>query len=176
MSLDEIVAKNLDSLIEKRGETIANMARDLGVSRAQVYDMLKVRPGRPQREFKWSEIVRLASLLDVLVFDLVLPPEDVVLDAGQWVTRFQSADLWDMPDDETEHLHVGALTRAEVGLALFGLPGDYLSQESVKRMRRERELSKEQRSQAVAEELDTLMRGLEEIQERAKSLVEKLGE
>jgi len=176
LGLDEIVALNLAALIEEKRIPIAAVARHLGVSRAQVYDLLGRRSGRPQREFRWSEIVKLAGFLDVLVFDLVLPPEDVVLDGGMWLIRLTAADLWERPPDEVGELHVGALSRDEVALGLFGLGSGLLSRDKLDEVRRRVEETKRDRARAVEEEMESLGQAMKDLEELARNISEKLGE
>ena len=174
MSLDEIVALNLASIVEERDVSIAHLARSLGVSRAYVYDMLGRRPGRPQREFRWNEIVKLAGILGVLVFDLVLPGDGVMLDAGMYLTGLTATEVWDQPEERVAHLHVGALSRNEVALALFGFPDDLLSEDRLNLLRKDLQTSKVDRAQAIADEMDSLMQGIKELEEMAKRILEEV--
>lgn len=176
MSLDEIVALNLRGLIggQDRKVSVARVAEHLGVSRAQVYDMLRPRPGRSHREFKWSEIVKLARLFDVLVFDLVLPPEDVALNAGMWLIGLTAVEVWERPFETVSEIHVGALFRDEVALGLFGFPAGLLTRDTVAELGRLLRETKEERAKAVGGEMDELMRAMEELDMQAKKILEGL--
>jgi hypothetical protein len=174
LTLDEIVAKNLGELIgtEDGKLPVTAVAERLGTSRAHIYDMLGPREGRPQREFRWHEIVKLAGVLGVLVFDLVLPPRDVVLNAGRWLTRFPDKELWDLPDEIVGDIQVGALTRNEMALALFGLPRT--DPEALEKLRTDLDRTKEERARAAQKEIDSLRRGIEELQEQARKIIEEM--
>ena len=77
-TLDEIIATNVRRIRKEEKEwSVTKLAAVLGVSRHHVYDLERPRPDRPQREFKWSDLVALCGAFETTLFDLVLPPEDV---------------------------------------------------------------------------------------------------
>jgi transcriptional regulator with XRE-family HTH domain len=79
LTLDEIIASNVQRLRNTKGWTVTELARELGVSRLVVYDMEGSRDDRQQREFKWSDLVALCGALNTVLFELVLPQEGVFI-------------------------------------------------------------------------------------------------
>lgn len=75
LRFDEVVAANVRRIREEQGLSVAELAKKLGLGRHVVYDFERPRQGAAQRAFLWSEIVTLCAVLDVTIFELVLPPE-----------------------------------------------------------------------------------------------------
>lgn len=167
MSFDEVIADNVVRIMEEKGVPIARLAERLGVSRASFYDLIRARPGRPLREFRWNEVVRLAGALDVLVFDLVLPADDVRVTGARWKTGLLEKEMLDprsIPKDLDE-IEIGALGAQDVSLALFGLP--QVNRQTLDDLRRRLGETKMERTTSVEEEWRSLA-------ERVESLLEEL--
>ena len=77
MTLDQVVAANVKRIRKIRRLSIDALAHRLGVNRHVVYDFEGRRRDRPQRPFRWVELVGLCSALQVTLFELVfcLPRE-----------------------------------------------------------------------------------------------------
>lgn len=80
MNLDEVVAANVRRIREDQKLSVADLADRLHVGRHIVYDYERPRPGAGQRQFLWSDLVKLCDALKVTLYELVLPP------AGETVT------------------------------------------------------------------------------------------
>ncbi len=123
LTLDEVVSYNVRRL--SKGFSVTELARRLDVGRGRVYDMRRARPGKPQRQFLWTDLVALCAALDVTLFDLVLPPaefEVVGEGAGFLVGDWEEVVAWSPAKggaDVVIQKHVG---RDGAALRLFGVP------------------------------------------------------
>lgn len=80
MTPDEVVASRLRELVKNdRDLSTKVLAQKLGIGEDQARDMQRPRRGRAQRAFTWLELVQLCEALDMSLFELVLPPEDVTV-------------------------------------------------------------------------------------------------
>lgn len=75
MNVDEFVAANVKRIREDREWSTAELADRLSIGRHVARDYERPRKGAEQRQFLWSEIVSLCAVLDVTIFELVLPRE-----------------------------------------------------------------------------------------------------
>ena len=80
MTSDQVIALNVRRLRDEAGISIRELADLLGVGEHVARDYERPRKGQPQRQFLWIDLVRLCYVLDVTLFDLVLPPEGVEVD------------------------------------------------------------------------------------------------
>ena len=153
-NLDETIASNLRRLIEDRELTFADVADRLRVQRHLVYDMVRARPGRSQREFRWSELVALCSALGTTVFELVLPPEG------------ESANLdWFAGGELRDRLKFyewsdSSLDRDQMSRLLFAVSSPTPKQ--LEAMREEAKTTAERREGIVREFAEEILRRLEE--------------
>ena len=116
---DRVIVENIKRLRKEKGWTQTKLAKRLGVSKHVVLDYEGRREGRRQRPFKWSELIELCYLLDVTLYELVLPPDrDTRIDITS-----KAAALGELPAVEVS---LGLPTRKDLGLRLFGAPGHML--------------------------------------------------
>jgi len=122
MTVDEVIAWNVRRVREIRGLSVVQLADRLSVGRHLVYDYERPRPGADQRQFLWSDLVKLCSALQVTLLELVLPPEGEEVDMlGPAVT-----ELFPIAADAT-----GDDARSRLGWMLFGVPAKYLHAEAL---------------------------------------------
>ena len=116
---DGVIADNITRLREnKKDWTQTELAKNLRVSKHVVLDYEGRRKGRRQRPFRWSELIELCYLLDVTLYELVLPPDrDTRIDVSE------SEALGELPAVEVSLGNPGS---KDLGLRLFGVPGDDL--------------------------------------------------
>lgn len=115
---DGVIVDNIIRIREEKGWTQTKLAKRLGVSKHVVFDYEGRRKGRRQRSFKWSELIELCYLLDVTLYELVLPP-----DRDTRIDVLESEALGDLPAVEVS---LGLPDSNDLGLRLFGVPGDQL--------------------------------------------------
>ena len=116
---DEVIANNITRIRDKKKDwTQTELAKRLGVSKHVVLDYEGGRKGRRQRPFRWSELIELCYLLDVTLYELVLPADrDTRIDVSE------SEALGELPAIEVS---LGSPGSKDLGLRLFGVPGDDL--------------------------------------------------
>lgn len=121
MTIDEMIARNVRRVREARGLSVAQLAARLKVGRHLVYDYERPRPGAEQRQFLWSDLLKLCSSLQVTLFELVLPPAGVELERPGMVE-----ELWPIAADVT-----GKDARSRLGWLLFGVDGNKLDPDAL---------------------------------------------
>ena len=162
LTLDEIVAMNMSRLRRERNLTVSELARGLGISRPQVYDMERPRPGRSQREFRWRELVSLCRTLDTTLFELVLPPEGTLLDEGEEIIGILDRNA--SADDELDDFKAEPLDRYDMSLGVFGLPGDLTEADKLRQVLEKLRIEKQRRRRIFNEAFEYLFETLDEEQ------------
>ena len=152
LTVDEIIAHNFTRLSERY--SVTGLAKALGVGRGLVYDMKGPRGKRPQRQFLWSDLVMICATLDIDLYELVLPPDDVEVAAspGGWGS-------------------IGPMDRDTLSYHIFGIPLGKWSPEIVSDLREQiqgerRRITKEYRRhlQKVVDDTNALQRAYEGVQ------------
>lgn len=116
---DGVIADNITRIREAKGWTQTQLAERLGRSKHVVLDYEGRRKGRRQRPFRWSELIELCYLLDVTLYELVLPADrDTEIDIVS-----QSEAMSHLP---AVKVSLGSPGSKDLGLRLFGVPGDDL--------------------------------------------------
>ena len=188
MTLDQVIASNVTRLRETKRWTMNDLADRLDVSRHDVLAYEGRRADRPQRPFRWSELVALCYVLKVTLFELVLPADSETEVREPALFPLQIVDVAGFGWPRSE----------ELGYGLFGVAGDkllkkeilknfenWVQEETEKRTKSlqavgeliDREM---QRAAQVAREIDELRPGmtgrelLERYQGRTRSLPEIL--
>lgn len=83
LSLDEVVAKNLRRIRDRKGWSRKKLAELAAMASAdewpewRIIDLEGARSGRPPSSAKWPELVTLSYVLDVTLWELVLPEPGV---------------------------------------------------------------------------------------------------
>jgi transcriptional regulator with XRE-family HTH domain len=119
---DKIIAANVARFREARGWTQNDLAKRLGVNKHLVLDYEGRRTDREQRPFRWSELIALCYVLEVTMFELVLPADSETLIDLTSTNIMQVAAIrvaWGPGP-------VGTANREDLGLGLFGASGDGL--------------------------------------------------
>lgn len=172
LSLDEIVARNVRFLRKDRDLSVRELAAKLGVSRSQVYDMERPRPGREQREVKWSELVALIDALGVTLFELVLPPEGVALARGEVILGILRSDA--TIEDELDADYVGEpLEGHDVSLALFGISEFATDPDVVAKFAANMREEKETRMAIMQEAMEVVLQRMDEEWEKRNESASK---
>jgi transcriptional regulator with XRE-family HTH domain len=125
MNVDQAIAHNVKRIRQDRGLSVAQLAKRLHVGRHLVYDYERPRPGAQQRQFLWSDLVKLCSALQVTLFELVLPPAGVELDTGS-TARDWVQELSPIAGEVT-----GKDARSRLGWMLFGVDGSHLDSDAL---------------------------------------------
>ena len=135
MTLDQVIASNVTRLREARNWTVTALARELSVTRHDVLSYEGRRPDRPQRPFRWTELVELSYIFGARMYELVLPADsDMTVDIGGTALvslPLEELAFWleSLEDAPTDWAGRGPRSK-ELGLALFGAPGDKLLEEA----------------------------------------------
>ena len=148
-TIDETVAENLRRTREDRHYTIPELAAKAseisGVewSKWRIIDLEGARSvKKPPAAAKWSDLVTLALALKVTIYDLVLPANDV---RKVIIAQAKQTEHGEIPDDAhiPERLRGHPTTRTvsyqhradrdELGRLLFLMPGEYLTEEWLKK-------------------------------------------
>ena len=117
-TLDQVIASNVTRLREAKRWTMNDLADRLGVSRHDVLAYEGRRADRPQRPFRWTELVTLCYALEVTLYELVLPADS---DTEVHDPAFGSLEVVNFVS-----LALGWPRRNDLGFGLFGVPGDKL--------------------------------------------------
>lgn len=122
---DEVIARNVTRFRERKGWAQTVLADRLGLSKDVVLLYEGRRKGRSQRPFRWSELVELCYALDCTLYELVFPNDpdtkvDLVTDSGLGKSLKTEMPLMISPDGRA------GPRSSELGLRLFGVPGDEL--------------------------------------------------
>jgi hypothetical protein len=144
---DEVVATNLYNLRTDAANKGAN-----SISRRKLADLLDENTGkewpvqriidiegkrsrtRAPSPAAWSEIVALALALGVNVYDLVLPSEHQDVITAKSRSKVEVSKLPDGGPKTKTVLYVRHSSRDEYAKLLFGLPGDSLTPNNIKRL------------------------------------------
>ena len=125
MTLDEVIARNVTRLRKAKEWTMPTLARKLEVTRHDVLAYEGRRHDRPQRPFRWSELVELCYIFGVTLYELVLPADsDSGVDVGETALGGLLA----------RDVAIGMPRREDLGLGLFGVSGDELFKQGVLKM------------------------------------------
>lgn len=154
-TLDQVIAYNVRRLREERGWSRGWLAAYLGVGRHYVYDLEGGRADRSQREFKWSDLVGLCAVFQVTLFDLVLPPEGVILSTDpRWIgDKWGELIIAHAAAAAGEEIPNLAFDRAKLGALVFGAP---VSPEMVKDLARRVASRLEAQEAVIAEAAERL--------------------
>jgi transcriptional regulator with XRE-family HTH domain len=145
MTVDEVIARNVRRVREARGLSVGQLADRLSVGRHLVYDYERPRPGAEQRQFLWSDLVKLCGALQITVFELVLPPTGEEVDMlGPAVT-----ELFPIAAEVT-----GQDARSRLGWMLFGVDGNNLNATNLEKLVRLRKQSHDKMVDGINDVLD----------------------
>ena len=130
LSLDEVIAHNVRRLREARSWSVTELAAALGVGRHAVYDYERPRRGR-QHAFLWAELVRLCSVLECSLFELVLPKLEIQLDVPTRMLRGRETKVIHGPREtlesgDLEGFRTLPATRTDLSWLLFHLSPEAL--------------------------------------------------
>jgi len=154
-NFDEVVAYNVRRLRKDAGLSIGEFAERLEIGEHVARDYERPRKGQPQRAFGWTEIVHMCLVLDTTLFDLVLPPEGVEIDA---ITRNDPLALIAasaMP--EQEEILRDRDGRDFLSWWLFGISSEDATPKLLKKMLDWRQAEYEKRHEIFHKALDIAM-------------------
>ncbi len=158
-SVDEVVAYNVRRLREEKGLSVAQLAERLPVGRHVVYDYERPRQGSEQRQFLWKEIFFLCAVLDVTLFELVLPPAGVDLEhfeSGRSVQEAaERADL-----GELASLRMDA--RTELAFILFGVDAKHVQPAVLRKLAEKVDAEHSRRQEIIAGITEEMLHRLDE--------------
>ena len=156
---DEVVAYNVKRLRLGSELSVAELAGQLGVKSHVVYDYEGTRKDKPQRPFRWQEIVNLCLVLNTTLFELVLPPE-----GAESFTYLPG-----LPAEIVEKAGMPILAkglvhdfRAEMGWWLFGLDGKKLDSKALEVVLSNKRKELDRRSEIIRGITDEMWKRLEE--------------
>lgn len=116
-TFDQVVAENVRRLRDDEEWSMAELAERLGKKPHDVLAFEGQRNDRSQRPFRWTELVELAYVFRVPLFDLVLP------DDAETEIYPEGTALMRLPLGEVA---AGWPRRDDLGYRLFGIGGDLL--------------------------------------------------
>ena len=162
MELDQVIAGNVTRLREAQGWTMQDLADRLDVRRHDVLAYEGRKADRPQRSFRWPELVSLCYAFKVTLYELVLPADSH--------TEVREPALLHFPVGEVA-FGFGWPRRAGLGLRLFGISGDVLLEEvTLKRF----ETYVQEETERTAEEIDRVTAGIAAFVTEAAITLERL--
>jgi hypothetical protein len=138
-TVNDVVASNLRTLRESRGLSRSGLVKQLNEvagddwTQWRIIDLEGARsPNKPPSPITWAEIVSLTFVLDVTVFEIVMPPDD---SPGSVQISIRT---WDMlpralvPDTPT-HTRAFGIDANLFSMTLFRLPAELVRSEMLEK-------------------------------------------
>lgn len=165
-TLDQVVADNIKALRTADGRrwTATELAEKLSAVTGHEYTRFTVADleGRREREIRWSELVALALIFDVPLWDLVLPPESALVDmrlptSGDAGLLTSTGEVVDIETPNSVRINTD---RDDMARRLFGLDSETLTSRELRHLWDKRSGQATPDALAVANELLPLLRSM----------------
>lgn len=167
MTFDEVVAHNVNRLRSDKRLPVAKLAEQLGVKPHVIYDFEGTRKEKPQRHFRWEEIVDLCYHLETNLFELVLPPQGVEIEgiakSEDWRVRKRTGEPVGSVGFEYD-------ARTELGWILFGIPPEMLTPDKLGALAVAGEKEIARREEIIREMTAEMLRRLDEAIETGEEI------
>jgi hypothetical protein len=138
-TVDDVVARNLRRIRESHGLSRKGLAKQLnevagsGWTEWRIIDLEGARsPNKPPSPITWAEIVSLAFVLDVTVFEFVMPPDDSP-GSVQISNRTWNLLPGDLDPDPPTHTRAFGIDADLFSMTLFRLPAGLIRSEMLEK-------------------------------------------
>ena len=168
IGLDAVIGANVKRLRNRLGITASVLAHHLSLVLDRTYTRYTVADieGRRERQVRWSELVALAYILNVPLWDLVLPDGDERVDAPipdrvvggdtpDWTYEepYPELALMQLSTEGTVIFEEEPPGRQELAVLLFGIGDEHLESQALAQLRRDAQENEEKRVQRIAEKV-----------------------